>query len=493
MTLVEPRADLHPRTRPPSPTSTRPRPAPSPCRAATSTTRSSHPGTSPSRCVRPRSWRHGPRRTWSRRCASPRRHGLLVTPQATGHGPIAELVGAILVNTQGLDECIVHPEGQTQGWARVGAGVKWIRVVRGRGPLRPGTPVGLDHRRGHRRLHHRRWPRTDGPHLRPGHRPGPRDRGRDRRRRPPPGDTDRTTPSCSSACVAARGCSASSPRSSSTSCTSPPSTAARCGSTASTRPPSSTGGGGGPPDSPRRPPRRSRCSSSRRCPTYRPSSRSGSPCRSATSGPVTPPRVKRWFAAMREAAPVLLDDVALKPYTEVDSVHTDPLDPLPAHEAAAVLTDFPAEAADALLALTGPASGSPQVLVEVRQMGGAVARRGAHESAFCSRDAAYSLLLVGIAGTPGMEAHGEAVLEAMRPVDRGPPAAELHVRRRRTTSTPTTRRRWLAFAARSGPTTRTASWPSGAHSTSEALPAGQPHPGRGGWRSPLRGSSEGGR
>ena len=46
------------------------------------------------------------------------RQGLLVTPQATGHGPIAELVGAILVNTSGLDECVVHPEG----WARVGAG-----------------------------------------------------------------------------------------------------------------------------------------------------------------------------------------------------------------------------------------------------------------------------------------------------------------------------------------------------------------------------------
>ena len=57
-------------------------------------------------------------------------------------------------------------------------------------------------------------------------------------------------------------------------------------------------------------------------------------------------------------------------------MHTDPLDPTPAYEAAAVLTDFPAEAADALLALTGPGSGSPQVLVEVRQMGGATARAG---------------------------------------------------------------------------------------------------------------------
>ncbi len=104
------------------------------------------------------------------------RHGLLVTPQATGHGPIAELVGALLVNTEGLDECVVHPEGL--GTRRRRREVAPRRA--GRGSLRPGTAVRVDHRRGHRGLHHRGWPRTDGPHLRPGDRPGPRDRGRDR-------------------------------------------------------------------------------------------------------------------------------------------------------------------------------------------------------------------------------------------------------------------------------------------------------------------------
>jgi hypothetical protein len=51
-----------------------------------------------------------------------------VTPQATGHGPISALVGDILVTTRRLDECVVHPEG----WARVGAGVKWLRWSRRR-------------------------------------------------------------------------------------------------------------------------------------------------------------------------------------------------------------------------------------------------------------------------------------------------------------------------------------------------------------------------
>jgi hypothetical protein len=124
---------------------------------------------------------------------------------------------------------------------------------------------------------------------------------------------------------------------------------------------------------------------------------------------------RRRFAAIREAAPVLLDDVAHKPYTAIDSVHTDPLDPTPAFEAAAVLTEFPQEAADALLALTGPGVPSPQVLVEVRQMGGAIARGGEHPSAFASREVAYSLLVVGIAEIPGVEDHAAAILAAMRP------------------------------------------------------------------------------
>ena len=58
------------------------------------------------------------------------RHGLRVTPQATGHGPMADLTTELLVTTKGLDEVVVHPEG----WARVGAGVKWLQVVEAAAP-----------------------------------------------------------------------------------------------------------------------------------------------------------------------------------------------------------------------------------------------------------------------------------------------------------------------------------------------------------------------
>jgi hypothetical protein len=36
-----------------------------------------------------------------------------------------------------------------------------------------------------------------------------------------------------------------------------------------------------------------------------------------------------------------------------------------------------------------------------------------HDSAFCSRDAAYSVLIVGIAGVPGVEEHARSVLDKL--------------------------------------------------------------------------------
>jgi hypothetical protein len=342
------------------------------------------------------------------------RHGLLVTPQATGHGPIAELVGALLVNTEGLDECVVHPEGQKQGWARVGAGVKWIRVVQaaaphglaplsgsitdvgivgyttggGLGPMARTYGLAIDRVRaievvtGDGVL--RRVTPTDHPELFFGLRGGKGMLGIvtaiefDLVHQPTFYGGSLWFDGEHAAIVIDRwrSWSAELPEAATT-------------SFALFQLPAMPGV---PPQL---------------------AERLTLSVRYVWTG--DPTKGQRWFAAMREAAPVLLDDVALKPYTDVDSVHTDPLDPLPAHEAAAVLTDFPAEAADTLLAMAGPGSGSPQILVEVRQMGGAVARHGAHESAFSARDAAYALLLVGIAGTPGLDAHGEVVLQALAP------------------------------------------------------------------------------
>ena len=338
------------------------------------------------------------------------RHGMLVTPQATGHGAIADLVGELLVTTQGLDECVVHPEG----WARVGAGVKWLRVVEaaaphglaplsgsitdvgvvgyttggGLGPMARTYGLAIDKVRaievvtGDGVL--RRVTPTEHPDLFFGLRGGKGMLGIvtaiefDLVQQPTFYGGSLWFDGDDAATVIERWLhwSEDLPELATTSIA------------LFQLPPMP----GVPPVL---------------------ADRLALSVRYVWTGDAA--EGERRFAEIRESAPILLDDVALKPYTAIDSVHTDPLDPVPAYEEAAVLTDFPAEAVAALLALTGPGSSSPQVLVEVRQMGGATARPGEHASAFCARDTAYALLTVGIAGTPGVEEHAEAVLAAMAP------------------------------------------------------------------------------
>jgi hypothetical protein len=127
----------------------------------------------------------------------------------------------------------------------------------------------------------------------------------------------------------------------------------------------------------------------------------------------------RLLAPMREAAPMLVDGVGVLPYAAVDAVHADPVDPMPVVERAMLLTDFPAEAAQALLAGAGAGSGSPQVMVEVRQLGGALGRDGEHPSAFDHRGAAFSVLTVGMAPDPSVPGHADGLLAALARWDTG--------------------------------------------------------------------------
>jgi hypothetical protein len=336
-------------------------------------------------------------------------HGLMVTPQATGHGPISALVGELLVTTKGLDECTVHHAG----WARVGAGVKWLRVVEaaapyglaplsgsitdvgivgyttggGLGPMARTYGLAADRVRAFEVVTGdgvlRRVTPTEHPELFFGLRGGKGSLGIvtavefDLVHQPTfyggslwfDGDDAATV------IDRWRAWSAGLPEEGTT-------------SFALFRLP-------GEPDVP--PPLADRLTLS---------------IRYVWTGDAD--EGERRFEAMRAAAPVVLDDVATKPYTAIDSVHTDPLDPVAVHEAADVLTAFPAEAADALLAMTGPASASPQLLVEVRQMGGAVARGGPHEAAFSSRSAAFCVLTVGF-DEPEVRDHAAAVLDSLAP------------------------------------------------------------------------------
>ena len=124
------------------------------------------------------------------------------------------------------------------------------------------------------------------------------------------------------------------------------------------------------------------------------------------------------FAPIRGAATPIVDMVAVMPYAALGSIHSDPVAPMPTHEDHALLGTLTTEAVDALIAVAGPGVDSPQVIVEVRQLGGALTGGGPVPSAYSTRDAAHSLMIIGIGVPPVVDAvtaDADRVLEAMSP------------------------------------------------------------------------------
>lgn len=113
---------------------------------------------------------------------------------------------------------------------------------------------------------------------------------------------------------------------------------------------------------------------------------------------------RRQLEPMRALAPLLLDTVGVLPYTAIGAVHADPVDPMPINEDQALLRELTPEAVDVIAAAAGP--GSPQTIVELRLLGGALAREPRHRSAFCHREAPYALAVIGVLAPP----MGEAVV-----------------------------------------------------------------------------------
>ncbi|MDT3445211.1 FAD-binding protein [Pseudofrankia sp. BMG5.37] len=127
---------------------------------------------------------------------------------------------------------------------------------------------------------------------------------------------------------------------------------------------------------------------------------------------------ERVIDPIRGLAPVIFGGVGVLPFPALGMIHADPVDPMPVHEQAVLLRELPDTAVRALLTLTGPEADCPQVIVELRLLGGALAREPRQPSAVCHRDAAYSLLTIGIAAPPLAAAtagHATEVMAAMEP------------------------------------------------------------------------------
>jgi FAD/FMN-containing dehydrogenase len=128
------------------------------------------------------------------------------------------------------------------------------------------------------------------------------------------------------------------------------------------------------------------------------------------------------LAPMRAVATPLLDSIGPMSYAEVDRIHMDPREPLPAVVRGGLLHSMPAELIEALLAVAGPGVDIPLAVVEMRLMGGALSRPAAVPNAVAGREGAFSLVTIAPAPPPLMDAaHAatSAVLDALEPWSTG--------------------------------------------------------------------------
>jgi hypothetical protein len=106
-----------------------------------------------------------------------------------------------------------------------------------------------------------------------------------------------------------------------------------------------------------------------------------------------------WLASLRALEPVM-DTMRITSVPELPKLHMDPPHPVPAAGDGMLLAELTPEAIDALVELV---PGSPLLSVDIRQLGGALARPAAEHGALSSLEASYSLFAIGSAPTPASQ------------------------------------------------------------------------------------------
>ncbi|MGP9536613.1 FAD-binding oxidoreductase [Brachybacterium sp. AOP43-C2-M15] len=125
---------------------------------------------------------------------------------------------------------------------------------------------------------------------------------------------------------------------------------------------------------------------------------------------------------LRTVAPRLADTVREMPFTDWGQIHNDPEGPISAYERTTLLGELPDEAIDSMIHLAGADSDSPMGLVEVRQLGGALAREPEVPGAIGHREAAFTYFAIGMAPPGDVEEvreYGVRLMEAMGPWSTG--------------------------------------------------------------------------
>ena len=125
------------------------------------------------------------------------------------------------------------------------------------------------------------------------------------------------------------------------------------------------------------------------------------------------------IAPLRELGEPVMDTFGQIPAEGLSRIHMDPEPPVPGLGHHEVLAELPDDAIDAFVGAAGPDAGSPLLLAEIRQLGGALARPDENGGALSSLDADFVMFGVGMPMTPelgkAIESHLDHLHETMKP------------------------------------------------------------------------------
>jgi hypothetical protein len=125
----------------------------------------------------------------------------------------------------------------------------------------------------------------------------------------------------------------------------------------------------------------------------------------------------------REFGEPLVDTFRAMAYREMDMISMDPVDPIGAYTHHELLHGLSSETMRKLVEVAGAGSNSPLILLELRQLGGALTRPPADLSPIGRRDSQFIMNGVGATPTPEVaqlvQAHLAYVAEEMSPYETG--------------------------------------------------------------------------
>ena len=127
--------------------------------------------------------------------------------------------------------------------------------------------------------------------------------------------------------------------------------------------------------------------------------------------------------ARKVLGPAAVDTFTAMPAAALAGISLDPVEPLGALNHLELISDLTPDTIDALLEVAGPQSRSPLVMVELRQLGSALAGPAGALSPMAHTPARFSLNAIGVTTTPeqatAVRAHLAVVAAALRPHSTG--------------------------------------------------------------------------